>query len=288
MSEIKNASFLDVVPVERLSRSHGKRGCHRLIRHDTPSAAGDSARPSNRTGPLTESRRTRQINLSSTLSDLSRPSSLCPTNSVGLGGKESKACKIEARTCHRERRHSFRPHRSLIAAAHMLGCGWPRHTSLPARLLPQFASAVSLRAKQLKPCPGSIACPLPSPQRKKAFRTLKPHQPSNRETERATESSQIRHFHFSSSFEAAPPIPVPSYGSRQLPPPLKPSPQLVLSGLPLLIPDLINHCRKMPATRPGRARPDRAWPTIYAHTCPAELAGPHALLILAWERQIID
>lgn len=113
MSEIKNASFLDVVPVERLSRSHGKRGCHRLIRHDTPSAAGDSARPSNRTGPLTESRRTRQINLFSTLSDLSRPSFLCPTNSVGLGGKESKACKIEARTCHRERRHTEREREPL-------------------------------------------------------------------------------------------------------------------------------------------------------------------------------
>lgn len=67
----------------------------RLIRHNISSTAGDSVRPSNRTGPLTESRRTRQINLFSTLSDLSRPSSLCPTNSVGLGGKERRTRHIK-------------------------------------------------------------------------------------------------------------------------------------------------------------------------------------------------
>lgn len=156
MRGIKDASFLKFVPVERLSRSHGKQGRHRFIRHDTPSTAGDSARPSNRSGPLTESRRTRQINLFSTLNDLFRLSSPMPHKLCGTRRK-GKACvpyqsqKQPSKDAVTEREKEplsgmERPHHSRACAG------------LSVCLPPHFTLAVRFRAKQLKPCPGSIAC----------------------------------------------------------------------------------------------------------------------------------
>lgn len=124
MGRISDASFLIFVPTERLATTWEARH-PRLIRHNTPSTAGDSARPSNRAGPLTESRRQTSLIL-----DLERPVSafiVLPHKICDSGKRKGVRAKSSPEVAPRGRRHTeceggpLLTSSSLVAAAHVSG-----------------------------------------------------------------------------------------------------------------------------------------------------------------------